>query len=95
MKAGPVGLSTRGAVVSLPWQETLATSVTTRLTGGTVVELEVDASYVYEFNVAGDGGFTLAIRGDGEQDDLGQQRFDAATKEGPHSARSFAFRVKS
>lgn len=94
MKTGTASLSTRGAIVRLPEGQMVTGSVTTRLTGGTVVVLEVGAHYMYQFNVAGDGKFTLAARPDGAGGDLGREEFDGAgVKEGPHSARSFAFRV--
>ena len=94
MKTGTAGLSTRGAIVRMRDQHTVTGSVTTRLTGGTVVVLEIGAYYMYQFNVAGDGKFTLAARPDGERLDLEHAEFDGAgAKEGPHSARSFAFKV--
>jgi hypothetical protein len=94
MKTGTASLSTRGAIVKLPDQEMVTRSVTTRLTGGTVVVLEVGAYYMYQFNVAGDGKFTLAARPDGEGFDLEREDFDGTgAKEGPHSGRSFAFKV--
>lgn len=94
MKTGTAGLSTRGAIVRLPDHQTVTGNVTTRLTGGTVVVLEVGAYYLYQFNVAGDGKFTLAARPDGDGFDLEREEFDGTfVKEGPHSARTFAFKV--
>jgi hypothetical protein len=95
MKAGTVGLSTRGAIVRMKDGRPVTSAVTTRLTGGTVVELELDTYYMYEFNVSGDGKFTLAVRADGGKIDLERDDFDSGgAKEGPHSERSFPFKVQ-
>jgi hypothetical protein len=95
MKAGTVGLSTRGAIVRMKDGRPVTSAVSTRLTGGTVVELELDTYYMYQFNVSGDGKFTLAVRLDGGKIDLERDDFDSGgAKEGPHSERSFPFKVQ-
>jgi hypothetical protein len=73
----------------------VAGNIVTRLTGGSVAELEVGGYYTYEFNVAGEGRFTLAARPDGAtSDDLESREFDSGdVRRGRHSERSFSFKV--
>lgn len=96
MKTGPIGLSTRGAIVRARDGSTVTSNVMTRLTGGTVVELDVDDDYTYEFNVVGEGRFSLAVRPDGSTiQDLERAEFDGAGAiAGPHRGRSFTFKVQ-
>ena len=94
MKAGTVGLSTNGAIVRVADLATVRINVVTRLTGGSVVDLDANASYVYQFNVAGEGRFALAVRRDGSDTDVVTRAFDASdAKQRAHADRSFPFHV--
>jgi hypothetical protein len=86
--------SISGAVVRLQDLRETNARVITRLTGGSVVELDPGVFYVYQFNVAGEGKFVLAARRDGGAEDLDTREFDSTdAKQGAHSSRSFLFKV--
>jgi hypothetical protein len=94
MKNGTVNLSTKGAIVRMKDHMLVQDNVVTRLTGGTVIELPVDGYYIYQFNIAGEGKFTLAARIDAVMSELEHTSFDSGlAKQGAHSERSFAFKV--
>jgi len=94
MKLGAVGLSTNGAVVHVEDLKTVAGNVATRLTGGSVLELAVDSYYLYQFNIVGNGRFTLAVRQDGGSVDLESRDFESDdARRGAHGERSLAFKV--
>ena len=87
-------MCTTGAVVRADDFRLAQAGVATRLTGGSVLDLESDAFYVYQFNIAGDGRFTLAARMDGSEADLSSTAYDSGdAKLGGHGSRSFPFRV--
>ena len=94
MKSGAAGVCTSGAVVRADDFRVAQAGVATRLTGGSVLDLEPDNFYVYQFNIAGDGRFTLAARMDGGEVDLETTAFDSGeAKLGGHGSRSFPFKV--
>lgn len=94
MKSGAAGVCTSGAVVRADDFRVAQSGVATRLTGGSVLDLESDVFYVYQFNIAGDGRFTLAARMDGSEADLESTAYDSGdAKLGGHGSRSFPFKV--